>query len=148
MTRAIANELHCLYRFYDDADDLLYVGITCDPARRWPEHMRDKPWWTSVAKIELETHTNRAAVLAAETAAISVEQPRYNIAAGCDVAPPLVAQEMPDACHDYCDEIKVYFPWKWRNGLAYYRCRFGHRWTCWWGHVDSGDAPENAGVPW
>jgi len=35
---------HALYRFYDDRENLLYVGITDDPWRRWREHVLTQPW--------------------------------------------------------------------------------------------------------
>ncbi len=68
-----------LYRFYDEAGDLLYVGITLNPGSRFKQHSHDKPWWANVRRIELETHPTRAAALAAETAAILSEGPRHNI---------------------------------------------------------------------
>ena len=70
---------HALYRFFDAAGDLLYVGITLDPGSRWKQHRDDKAWWHEVARVELENHPSREAVLAAEKAAIITEQPRYNI---------------------------------------------------------------------
>lgn len=42
---------HALYRFYDAAGALLYVGITIDPGSRWRSHAHDKPWWQQVAQI-------------------------------------------------------------------------------------------------
>ncbi|MGH9004547.1 MAG: GIY-YIG nuclease family protein [Acidimicrobiia bacterium] len=71
--------LHALYRFYDDAGSLLYIGITHNPGQRWAAHMRHKPWWSEVATIRLEEHPDRASVLAAERAAIRSEGPRYNV---------------------------------------------------------------------
>ena len=32
-----------LYRLYDAEDQLLYIGITSYPPKRWTEHERDKP---------------------------------------------------------------------------------------------------------
>lgn len=147
MTMTVVDQQHCLYRFWDESGALLYVGITCDPGRRWPEHMRTKPWWTQIATITVETHRNRAAVLAAESTAISTEGPCYNIAPGQDLAPPVTGEEMPDCCHEQCGDGRIYLPWKWRDGRAHYRCQAGHYWTCWWGHRESGDAPENSGRP-
>jgi predicted GIY-YIG superfamily endonuclease len=34
-----------LYRFYDEHENLLYVGISNDPWRRWREHVYDKQWY-------------------------------------------------------------------------------------------------------
>jgi hypothetical protein len=58
------------------------------------------------------------------------------------------ADDMPDDCHDDCgpaDFINIYYPYRWHNGLAHYRCTRGHQWTCGWGHSRSGEAPENSG---
>ena len=58
------------------------------------------------------------------------------------------ADDMPDDCHDDCGPagfINIYYPYRWHNGLAHYRCTRGHHWTCGWGHSRSGEAPANAG---
>jgi hypothetical protein len=57
----------------------------------------------------------------------------------------VLAEEMPDCC-DRCDDGAIYWPSRWRQGTASYRCQRMHLWTCGWGHGDSGDAPENIGV--
>ncbi len=75
---AASDYSHVLYRFWDAADSLLYVGLTCDPGSRWSAHIGDKPWWTEVAKITLEHHPDLAAVQAAEHEAIRSENPRFN----------------------------------------------------------------------
>lgn len=57
---------------------------------------------------------------------------------------------MPDECHDWCAPAGVgaiYYPFAWREGVAGYRCHFGHTWTCNWGHRASGDEPLNADTP-
>lgn len=69
-----------LYRFWSDADELLYVGITARPWERWKQHRGEKPWWDEVAAVTLESFETRAEVKAAETQAIKTEGPRYNIA--------------------------------------------------------------------
>lgn len=69
-----------LYRFWSDADELLYVGITARPWERWKQHRAEKAWWEEVAKVTIENFATRAEVKAAETVAIKTEGPRYNIA--------------------------------------------------------------------
>ncbi len=69
---------HALYRFYDKHGQLLYVGITNNPGMRWPKHADEKPWWSEVSGITLETYPDRDSVLAAERRAIMVENPRHN----------------------------------------------------------------------
>lgn len=71
--------LHTLYRFYDRAGGLLYVGITNNPPRRFGKHKDEKEWWRHVARIALEHHPTREALAAAERAAIETEGPLHNI---------------------------------------------------------------------
>jgi hypothetical protein len=149
---------HALYRFYDATGTLLYIGITADPGSRWRSHAHDKPWWHEIATITIEPHPDRAAVLDAEECAIRSERPRHNIVHNRGARPstaprrqqPALASDMPDDCHDRCVPAGVdaiYYPYKWRNGCAHYLCDRGHHWTCWWGHDESGNAPESARVP-
>lgn len=77
-----------LYRFYDAADDLLYVGIAGNPGRRFNEHCKDKAWWGEVVRSTMEHFCNRQAAEIAERVAIRHERPRYNVvynAYGCRV---------------------------------------------------------------
>ena len=69
-----------LYRLYDNAGELLYIGI----AEHWPsrmkQHAREKAWFPQVAELRLEKHEDRASAEVAEVAAIKAEEPRHNIA--------------------------------------------------------------------
>ncbi len=69
-----------LYRLYDAADALLYVGVTKHGVRRFAEHEASKSWWAQVAYGTVETYGSRADVLAAERRAIYREKPRHNVA--------------------------------------------------------------------
>ncbi|MFE7947388.1 GIY-YIG nuclease family protein [Streptomyces sp. NPDC057426] len=68
-----------LYRMYDQADRLLYIGITCNTSQRWDSHRALSPWWPLVARKELTVYPDRRAALVAETAAIGAEAPSYNV---------------------------------------------------------------------
>lgn len=76
----MASSDHALYRFYNDAGQLLYIGITRDPSARWKKHSAGKPWWTEVRNITVQPFPDRDSALRAERAAITDEQPRYNVA--------------------------------------------------------------------
>ena len=91
---------HALYRFFDAGGDLLYVGITNDPGRRWGRHASDKPWWHEVDRIEIERYPDRTSVLAAERKAIQEEHPRYNVAhVPASIAPAIVEDRpRPGVC--------------------------------------------------
>lgn len=70
---------HVLYRFFNDLDELLYVGITGNPATRFRQHEIEKAWWSQVAHIRLEHFASREQLEDAEIRAIQSENPRYNI---------------------------------------------------------------------
>lgn len=68
-----------LYRFFDADDELLYVGITYDPATRWKQHQSKAPWWRDVTMRTVEWYDDRPAAEAAERKAVQTEGPRYNV---------------------------------------------------------------------
>lgn len=68
-----------VYRLFDTAGTLLYVGIAGNPGRRFEQHAGDKPWWGSVANLTLEHHLTREAATIAERDAIIAEKPLYNV---------------------------------------------------------------------
>jgi predicted GIY-YIG superfamily endonuclease len=72
-------DVHALYRFFAVTDELLYIGIAADPGRRLTQHSVVKVWWHEVARVTIEPHLDRPAVLAAERLAISLEHPKYNV---------------------------------------------------------------------
>src|SRR5699024_9013718 len=54
----MVNRETCLYRFYDSAGRLLYVGITMDLSRRLAKH-RQRDWWPDVAEADYEYFPGR-----------------------------------------------------------------------------------------
>lgn len=71
--------MHTLYRFYNTAGDLLYVGITNNPPGRFGKHRQEKQWWSNVARITLEQYETRAELAQAESLAIRAERPIHNV---------------------------------------------------------------------
>lgn len=69
-----------LYRMFDEAGALLYVGVSMNVAQRFAAHRAVKDWWGDIRQITLEHHAARNDVLQAETLAIRTELPRYNLA--------------------------------------------------------------------
>lgn len=67
-----------LYRHFDAAGVLLYVGISVNPFARTSEHVCAAPWARQVVSITVEWHLSRRAALAAELAAIRSERPQFN----------------------------------------------------------------------
>jgi predicted GIY-YIG superfamily endonuclease len=69
---------HWLYRCFDGAGALLYVGVTSDGPKRFRRHGNDREWWPQVARIDIEHFTTKEELLRAETKAIRQERPRHN----------------------------------------------------------------------
>ena len=72
-------ERTALYRLFNEAGALLYVGITNDPDVRWSCHARQKDWWPEVHSRTIEWKPTRAEAEAAEAEAIGREGPRWNV---------------------------------------------------------------------
>lgn len=79
-----------VYRFFDAAEDLLYVGITSRPRDRWYAHSRRAPWWRLVASVEItDARFTLYEAQRAECRAIRDERPAFNIAmTGASSTPP------------------------------------------------------------
>lgn len=69
---------HYVYRLFDAAGALLYVGITCDVTTRMYQHSKEQPWWDEVDNRSVEEVLTRADAFFLEAAAILAERPRYN----------------------------------------------------------------------
>jgi hypothetical protein len=69
-----------LYRFYNDAGELLYVGITHRPQERFSHHRAFSSWWEVAATSRLERFPTRAEAENAERRAILTEVPVHNVA--------------------------------------------------------------------
>lgn len=74
------NDTTSLYRHYDEAGELLYVGISIDAIARFKQHADSrKDWVNSIASVKIQKFETRAEALAAEKLAILTENPKYNI---------------------------------------------------------------------
>lgn len=72
---------HCrtaLYRLYDEADVLLYIGISHQPDVRFEQHSKTKEWWPQVVRREIQWFDDRPSAAAAEADAIRSEDPEHN----------------------------------------------------------------------
>lgn len=67
----------CLYRFFDENNTLLYVGITKDWNSRLKAHHK-ADFFSAVATMTLERYPDRESLAEAELAAIRKENPIYN----------------------------------------------------------------------
>lgn len=75
----MSEHTHTLYRFFDRSDQLLYVGRTVSPRRRWAEHEKSKDWFDDVAKVTRETFASATDLAGAERRAIQNESPLHNV---------------------------------------------------------------------
>lgn len=73
-----------VYRHFDAADVLLYVGYTQKGSERSRHagHVRTARWWRHVDRIEIEQHPDKRAARAAEVWAIRTESPVFNLRTG------------------------------------------------------------------
>lgn len=67
-----------LYRIYDSAGALLYVGISLNPLARWSAHVQ-RDWWYRVTRIDVAWFDTRREAEAAEREAIKQFDPPYNV---------------------------------------------------------------------
>jgi hypothetical protein len=77
---ARGNRSTTLYRYFDSAGRLIYVGITDDAGRRGHQHAATARWWHLIASATFEHFGTREEAELAERRAIVDEQPVYNIA--------------------------------------------------------------------
>jgi predicted GIY-YIG superfamily endonuclease len=71
---------HLVYRAFDADGNLLYVGCTNNPDRRWREHRTDSPWMTEKAHtFRLAGPYNYDTARQKEREALAIESPRYGM---------------------------------------------------------------------
>lgn len=68
-----------LYRHFGAGGDLLYVGISLNAFFRLHQHNKGSRWMEKVASLTIENFPTREEALEAETIAIRMEKPKYNI---------------------------------------------------------------------
>ncbi|HEY5835020.1 GIY-YIG nuclease family protein [Streptomyces sp.] len=70
--------LTAVYRLFDTAGRLLYVGISADPERRWEQHAATQLWWHWVAGKTVAWCDSRLAALQLEAEIEHAEKPRFS----------------------------------------------------------------------
>jgi hypothetical protein len=68
-----------VYRVYDTACELIYVGCTNDLFGRLAVHEEESWWAPQVAKVAAKVYPTAKSGLAAELKAIHTEHPRWNV---------------------------------------------------------------------
>lgn len=74
----MVNRRTCVYRAYDVDGRLLYVGISMSLQGRLTKHRR-AAWWPLTDEITVQWFDGREAAKSAERAAITNENPIYNL---------------------------------------------------------------------
>lgn len=72
-------ETYTLYRFFNEENELLYVGISMDFWNRFKNHQNRKSWWREVAFAKVAHLDDVNAATHAEKVAIAEERPIYNV---------------------------------------------------------------------
>lgn len=67
-----------VYKHYDAAGLLLYVGVAADPYSRDRQHRRDSPWYHHIASTSVVWFETREEALAVERKTIVQERPLHN----------------------------------------------------------------------
>lgn len=68
-----------VYRHFDSAGALLYVGVSLSTIQRLGQHADHSAWFKSIARVEIQHFETRELALKAERDAIIAENPKYNI---------------------------------------------------------------------
>ena len=68
-----------LYAHYSASGDLLYIGKTHHPRKRQNGHRNTAHWWKQVSRIHFWEYQNELMLGRAESEAIRVNSPLYNI---------------------------------------------------------------------
>lgn len=92
-----------LYRHFDAAGALLYVGISLSAVQRLAQHKQTAAWFDGIARVEVQWLASREEALTAEAIAIAKEGPLWNVARPQVEGP--VQRSAPIA--SATDEIKV-----------------------------------------
>lgn len=73
------NTRHQLYRHFDGAGNLLYIGISLNAMYRLSQHRLQSGWFDDIARMEIENFPSRAELEQAEILAIKNESPLHNV---------------------------------------------------------------------
>lgn len=79
LDRAESPGLTHLYRCYDHAGKLLYVGMSGNSLDRWMSHKRKSPWSDDVALMTVDHYPTKEAAIDAEAEVILTEKPPLNL---------------------------------------------------------------------
>lgn len=88
-----------VYRHFDAAGALLYVGVSLSAIQRLAQHADNSHWFAQIARVEIQNFNSREEALAAERRAIADESPKHNIKR------PKEAKQQPQAIEASAKDI-------------------------------------------
>lgn len=68
-----------VYRLFDDAGRLIYIGSTMEPEGRVEHHRKNMWWGPQIKRMSFKVYPDRQSGIEAEAHAIRTENPRWNI---------------------------------------------------------------------
>lgn len=74
----MSERTHYVYRAFDNASRLLYVGCTGNPAQRRTEHQASSVWIKYATRFAMEGPLEKRAAFTRERAVITAEEPLFN----------------------------------------------------------------------
>lgn len=101
-------DMHAVYRMFDEAGRLLYIGVSGRAGRRFDQHS-EKRWFPLVGLITLEWHATKAAAELAERRAIAAERPRYNVTGSPIAVRPVRAVKLEPVGPDILGDVLEIF---------------------------------------
>lgn len=78
------SERTAVYKAYDEAGTLIYVGIARNWGHRWSQHSQRSEFFGLVAALKIEWFPSREMACARERQLIVEQQPTFNLRAGID----------------------------------------------------------------
>ncbi len=76
-----------VYRLWDKDKKLLYVGVSNNWAHRINQHKQQKQWSCEISSVTVQEFSSRSEAIDAESDAIKLENPKYNIAGRVSTLP-------------------------------------------------------------
>jgi excinuclease UvrABC nuclease subunit len=73
------SDTSAVYRIYNAANELIYIGMSYEPATRVNVQRREQKWGHEIARYEADWFPDRVASRDAEERLIKELQPRYNV---------------------------------------------------------------------
>ncbi len=67
-----------VYMFFNQEDQIIYIGVSQNPYQREREHKKTSAWFEHVARMEIQWCTTREKALKIEKARIRHYRPRFN----------------------------------------------------------------------